>query len=92
VKGSRSAQRAKILELLISAHGEWVPLPKIRDCACQYNARIFELRRLGFRITNRIQEVNGSRHSWFRLESGSHAVQAPFQEFGDLAKESYGVD
>jgi len=92
MKASRSAQRAKILELLINAHGEWVPLSKIRDCACQYNARIFELRRLGFRITNRMQEVNGSKHSWFRLESGPQAVQTPFQELGDLAEESQGDD
>jgi hypothetical protein len=92
VKDSRRAQRAKILELLISAHGTWVPLPKITDCAAQYNARIFELRRLGFKITNRMQEVNGSRHSWFRLESGPPAVQTPFPEFSSLAKETYGVD
>jgi hypothetical protein len=44
-----------------------VPLPQIADCAAQYNARIFELRRLGFRITNRTKEIDGVRHSWFRL-------------------------
>ena len=70
MKDSRDTQRDKILDLLISARGDWVPLPKITDCAAQYNARIFELRRLGFRIKNRTQEVNGAKHSWFRLESG----------------------
>ena len=70
MKDTRGAQRSKILELLISAHGDWVPLPKIRECASQYNARIFELRRFGFEITNRMQDVNGSRHSWFRLLEG----------------------
>jgi hypothetical protein len=95
VRDSRSGQRTKILELLISARGDWVSLPRIMDCAAQYNARIFELRRLGFRITNRTQDVNGSRHSWFRLESepqAVQAVQAPFPKFGTLSKESYGVD
>jgi hypothetical protein len=92
MKDSRSGQRAKILDLLISARGDWVSLPRIMDCAAQYNARIFELRRLGFRITNRTQDVKGSRHSWFRLESGPPAVQTPFREFGSLAKETYGVD
>jgi hypothetical protein len=92
VTDSRSGQRAKILYLLISARVDWVLLPMIMACAAQYNARIFELRRLGFRITNRTQGVNGSRHSWFRRESGPPAVQTPSPEFGSLAKETYGVD
>ena len=70
MKDCRGTQRGMILDLLISARGDWVPLPKITDCAAQYNARIFELRRLGFRIKNRTKEVNGAKHSWFRLESG----------------------
>jgi hypothetical protein len=37
-------------------------------CAAQYNARIFELRRRGFNIENRVEmRDDGSRHSWFRL-------------------------
>jgi hypothetical protein len=102
---SRATQRGEILRLLIDAHGDWVPLPKITDCAAQYNARIFELRRLGFRIKNRTQGVNGARHSWFRLEpqpitatspqgreSVTSATAGSFPEFGALAPESYGVD
>lgn len=60
-------QRGKIMELLKAADGSWVSLPEIMDCAAQYNARIFELRRLGFRIENRTKEIAGVRHSWFRL-------------------------
>jgi hypothetical protein len=60
-------QRGKIFELLKAADGGWVSLPEIMDCAAQYNARIFELRRLGFRIENRTTEIAGVRHSWFRL-------------------------
>ena len=62
-----STQRARILRLLIEAKGGWVPLPEIAECAAQYNARIFELRRLNFPIENRTKEINGVRHSWFRL-------------------------
>jgi hypothetical protein len=64
---SRATQRGRILKLLIAAHGAWVPLPEIAACAAQYNARIFELRRLGFRIESQVKKVDGARHSWFRL-------------------------
>ena len=50
-------QSASILRLLIEAHGAWVPLPQIIDCAAQYNARVFELRRSGFDIENRTECV-----------------------------------
>jgi len=101
---TRANQRSKILGLLIAARGDWVSLLSIKDEACQYNARILELRRLGFRIENKIREVGGVRHSWFRLESAPSTVLDPqtkaapgaaansFPEFGKLAKESYGVD
>jgi len=101
---TRSKQRDQILGLLVAARGDWVPLPKITDCAAQYNARIFELRHLGFRIANRTKLVNGTKHSWFRLEpqmapcaspearkSEQAAIRASFPQFGSLAKESYGV-
>jgi hypothetical protein len=104
---SRATQRGQILALLIAARGDWVSLPKITECAAQYNARIFELRRLGFRIINRTRQVNGQRHSWFRLVSLPATPTIPqktdvvtaiaggggsFPEFGSLAPERYGVD
>jgi hypothetical protein len=64
------SQCAAILRLLIEAHGAWVPLPEIMACAAQYNARVLELRRLGFNIENRTERVDGARHSWFRLVTG----------------------
>lgn len=64
---SSSTQRERIYNVLVCAHGDWVELPKIAACAAQYNARVFELRRLGFRIENRTKEVDGVRQSWFRL-------------------------
>ena len=45
-------------------------------CAAQYNARVFELRRLGFNVENRTECVDGVRHSWFRLVN-SPAAPAP---------------
>jgi hypothetical protein len=74
---SSSSQRARILRLLIEARGTEVPLPEIAECACQYGARIFELRRLGFVILNRIEEIDGSRRSWFRLVSGPPEASSP---------------
>jgi len=64
-------QRSKILRLLIEARGSWVPSPEIADCALQYNARLFELRRLGFLIENKTETdpETGVRRSWFRLVS-----------------------
>ncbi|SRR6266403_1356175 len=60
-------QRGKILALLLAACDAWVPLPEIMACAAQYNARVLELRRLGFTIENKTERINGVRHSWFRL-------------------------
>jgi hypothetical protein len=99
---NRATQRAAILGLLNGAKGDWVSLLEIRNCACQYNSRIFELRRLGYRITNKIREVDRVRRSWFRLEAGPSTpetagtkaaqIEPSRSLFGDLAKESYGVD
>jgi hypothetical protein len=75
----RKTQRAAILRLLIDARGDWVPLPDILACAAQYNARIFELRRLGFSIENRTEEIDGVRHSWFRLVN-SPVLERPRSE------------
>jgi hypothetical protein len=67
VAPNAKTQRARILRLLIDARGDWVPLPEIMACAAQYNARILELRRLGFNVENRTERTDGARHSWFRL-------------------------
>jgi hypothetical protein len=63
-----STQRERILNLLRSAKGAWVPLPEILALGiAQYNARIFELRRRDLNIENRTETINGVCHSWFRL-------------------------
>lgn len=81
MKGSRSnhsTQRAKILAELVSAHDDWVPLYRVTQYAAQYNARVYELRRMGHVIRNRTREIDGVRHSWFRLEPAtSKPIPAP---------------
>ncbi len=70
MKDSGATQRGQILDLLIAARGDWVPLPRILELKIsQFGARILELRRLGFHIVNRTQNANGQKHSWYRLES-----------------------
>jgi hypothetical protein len=62
-------QSEKLLALLRSAHGAWVPLPDILALGlAQYNARIWDLRnKRGLNIENRTEIIKGVRHSWFRL-------------------------
>lgn len=67
---SAKTQRQAILDRLVEARGAWVALPEIVRFAAQYGARIFELRRMGFRIENRVQDMDNGRHSWFRLVTG----------------------
>jgi hypothetical protein len=74
---SSSSQRARILRLLIEVRGGWVPSPEIAACAQQYNSRLFDLRRLGFRIENRTEEIDGARHSFFRLVSSPAQASSP---------------
>ena len=77
----RRTQRARILRLLIDARGGWVALPEIMACAAQYNARVFELRHLGFNIENRTERVDGVQHSWFRLlNSPAQCAPEPVKE------------
>jgi hypothetical protein len=75
MRDSRSTQQGKILALLISARGDWVPLPRITACAAQYNARIHELREMGHVIRSKVREEGGRRHSWFRLEPSALVTQ-----------------
>jgi hypothetical protein len=74
---ARKTQRDRILGLLVLARGGWVGLPEIAACACQYGARLWELRKLGFAIENKIRNVGGVRHSWFRLIPSQQAKAIP---------------
>jgi len=68
---NHKTQRQQILNVLLEAKGGWVSLPRILELKIsQFGARILELRRLGFHISNRVENVDGQKHSWYRLESG----------------------
>src|SRR5437879_5549383 len=68
-------QRSRILEVLLKARGEWVPLPEIlRLNIAQYGTRVHELRGMGFHISNRIEHRDGKALSFFRLETGPAAT------------------
>jgi hypothetical protein len=74
-------QRSRLLQLLIEARGAEVPLPQILDLRIsQFGARIHELRKLGFKITNRTERIAGVVHSYFRLELGEQPTL-----FGDIS-------
>jgi hypothetical protein len=63
------------LRVLIEARGAEVPLHEILPLAAQYNARIWSLRKMGFKIVNRVEDVDGVRRSWFRLIPGPVQVE-----------------
>jgi hypothetical protein len=63
---SWGSQRDRILRLLQSRTGQWVPLYEITPLAAQYNTRIKELRERGHTIDNHTRHVDGVVHSWFR--------------------------
>jgi hypothetical protein len=96
-RDSNNTQRAEILAKLINARGARVPLPEIFACAAQYGSRIFELRKMGFRILNERERVNGQLHTWFRLisgptapsnqESGHQKSETRDSLFGDLSPD-----
>jgi hypothetical protein len=99
---SRITQRDRLRELLLAAHGGWIPLPQILELKIsQFGARLLELRRLGYRIVNRTENVNGKKCSWYKLEPASTpdrhsehqnisraATGGSFPEFGVLGKEA----
>lgn len=74
------SQCGRILNLLSSASGDWVPLPSILALRIsQYGTRIKELRdEWGIVIENRTETIDGVRHSWFRLVTSptSHTPEA----------------
>jgi Helix-turn-helix domain len=86
---SKKTQRARILSLLVQAKGAEVPLSAILDLRIsQFGARIYELRKkLGFRIVNRTERVDGQTRSWFRLENYNPTTQQPQQPETELLFE-----
>lgn len=64
-------QCARLLAFFQKRAGEWIPLPEILNLhMSQFGARIFQLRRRGYQIENKMETVDGQRHSWYRLSGG----------------------
>lgn len=80
----KNTQHNRILALLRSYNGDWVPLPKILDLhIAQYGARIKELRNEGYQIENKLLEiVNGEKHTAFRL------IETPQDELETAVKDN----
>jgi len=61
-------QQSRILKLLQDCSPHRAPLPDILALGiAQYNARIKELRDLGYDVRNETEWHDGIRFSWFRL-------------------------
>jgi hypothetical protein len=64
---NRDNQHDRILRLLQSRAGQWVPLYEITPLAARHRTRIKESRERGHIIDNHARHVDGVVHSWFRL-------------------------
>jgi len=60
-------QEDKILDLLTSRGQTWTPAPELCRIALQYAARIYALRRRGFRIENKVELCGHTKHGFYRL-------------------------
>lgn len=83
-------QPRKILEILLAANGNEVPLADIMSCAAQYNACIHHLRKVGYKIINRTETRNGIKHSWYRLETGAPVTDGPARTHGATENRANG--
>ena len=65
----RTTQADRVLALLRSAEGAWVPLPELLALGiAQYNARIFDLRRAGHDIECKQVQQGRTKHTFYRLK------------------------
>lgn len=88
----RETQRDRLLRYFKERRGEWIPLPEILALGiAQYSARIFELRRDGFRIENRTEHRDGRVLSWFRLAvpKGQQALFPEAERPAELAEVTW---
>ncbi len=102
ISPTTKSQRQRILDLLLGARGQEVPSIVLARISLQYGARVKELRKLGFRISNRTERRAGKVNGYFRIESvpgeqlhssAKSTVTRPatgsFPEFGSLEPERY---
>jgi hypothetical protein len=71
LRSKRKTQRQRVLDCLLAAHGRPVPSYELAKIALQYNARLKELRALGFMVTSHeTTATDGTRHTAFSLDLG----------------------
>jgi len=84
-------EKAKMLQRLLDARGERVPLPEILSLnISQYGRCIKQLRAMiaGYGIIeNGGESVNGKRHTWFRLSFSPRAPQLSPLRSAPIAKQ-----
>ena len=86
--------------MLQAAWPNWTPAPTLVNVSLQYSARILELRRKGFQISNKTEFRNGQKCGYFRLGSPPlpsnrerraaakpDLVERPSSLFADLTSE-----
>jgi hypothetical protein len=62
------SQCRQILALLEESRGEYISAVTLSKISLQYSSRIFTLRRLGYRIVNRVERVpGGGKRGYFKL-------------------------
>jgi hypothetical protein len=90
----KKGQRARILRVLLQSRGREVPAFEPAEIALQYNARIFQLRAMGFDIQSRSETVNGQKRSWFRLamtpvstQPDNQCTEVQDDLFGEMNRE-----
>jgi hypothetical protein len=69
----RKTQRQQVLDSLLAADDGEVSSVALSQISLQYNARIKELRSLGFRIVSRTERKSGNVYGFFRLQRGLNA-------------------
>jgi hypothetical protein len=78
---NRKTQRQMILDVLLAARGHWVPLPSI-----------LELKHSWYRLELGLAPTPQQTTNEPAPETLSATDTPSFPQFGNLAKESYGVD
>ena len=90
------SQSQRILWLLAASFPSWTPAPELGKISLQFCTRIFELRRAGWLIENRLEQEGTKKRSFYRLGAKPHPqraksipqpMRAPASLFGDISPD-----
>jgi hypothetical protein len=65
--GDSLSQKKRILNMLHACWPGEVSALSLSKISLQYSARVYDLRRAGWTITNRVEIRNGTKYGFFRL-------------------------